>query len=150
MVSQEYNTSETFAVYGHRKITSSTLPQIISHSFQNILRSIEADEYGLFMKYLNLLQNHITDIHDASMEHTDEIERNHFIEYRMTMSRWVTVRNLTNYVVSKQIDKVRQKTDIGPQVIHVRKSLEESIRPLIEKFVEKALRSSSAMGSFDV
>jgi hypothetical protein len=139
-----YATTHTYPVLGHRMITELTLEDIIKLSYENIDGSIRENEDRLLQKYFENLNRVIANIHEAAMEHYDEKVRTDFIYNRLQQSKWSAIYRLTEYIVDKQVDKVLRRTSIGSKVVIVRKSLENSIRPLLETVIEKKLNSFSS------
>lgn len=133
---------EKYPILGHESISSLTLEEIIRSSHENITRSMRGNQQGLLNKFIELWHGFKQEIYEAAQEHVEEDEQIEFIQYRMNQSKRITLLKLADYLIDKQMDKVMRRACVGSKLIIVRKSLENSIRPVLAALIEEMLISA--------
>ena len=135
-------TAETYPIIGHSTITELTLGGIVAKSHENIVQSIRGDLAGLLDKYLHLLHGVIEQVFESAMEHEDRDQKVDFIQYRLEQSKRIAILKLGDYLIDKQVHKVLRVATLGSKMVLLRKSLENSIRPLLGPIIDDLLKKS--------
>lgn len=135
-------TTEKYSIIGNRSVSELSLEEIVAKSHENVIQSIRSDFAGLLEKYYQLLHSVIEQVFESAMEHSDKAQKADFIQYRLEQSKRIAIVKLGDYLIEKQLQKVLRVVTLGSRVIILRKSLDNSVRPLLTPLIEHLLKTS--------